>query len=135
MPRPLSSAIHGEKPNKVLHADMLDMSTAEGSELKHYSLIKGYISSYTWLHPCEWADRDAVMVAVSRWRPSIGCVHWLVTDERSYFVESLVNKLPKGACIRHLFTAAYCPWANGTMERVSRELFRTRMPYLGGGYR
>lgn len=124
IPRPLASALHGEKLNEVVHADFLYMGPAAGSDLKYILVIKDDVSSYTWLHACSNADSDAATNALSRWFACFGCMHWLVTDQGSHFVASLMSTLTKKAKIRHHSTTPYCPWANGTVERLCKEILR-----------
>lgn len=67
IPRPLSTALHGERPNEVIHADFLYMGPPERSELKYVLVIKDDLSSYTWLWPCGSADSEAATYALSKW--------------------------------------------------------------------
>lgn len=64
--RPLAAAIHRNRPNQVVHADFLYMCPAKGSNMKYLVLIKDELSFYTWLHPCDNADSDAVASALSK---------------------------------------------------------------------
>lgn len=70
--RPLATAIHGDQPSEVVHADILYMGPAEGSQLKYLLLIKDDLSSYTWLHPSENADSDAATSALFKWIACFG---------------------------------------------------------------
>lgn len=61
IPRPLSTAVHGDVPNEVVHAAFLYMGAAEESDLKYILIIKNNLRSYNWLHPCVSADSDAAV--------------------------------------------------------------------------
>lgn len=58
--RPLASALHGSKPNKVVHVDFLYMGSAADCELKYVLVIEDDLSSYTWLHA--WQMRTLMLV-------------------------------------------------------------------------
>lgn len=64
--RPLATALHGEKPNEVIHADFLYMGPAEENNLKYVLIIKDDICSYTWLCPSKNADSDAGTTALAK---------------------------------------------------------------------
>jgi len=49
---------------------------------------------------------------------------WLVSDQGSHFKNSLIKELVDELRSKHHFTTAYSPWANGTVERVCREVLR-----------
>lgn len=124
IPRPLSTALHGERPNEVVHADFLYMGPSNIEGLTYVLLIKDDLSSYTWLHPCANADSEAATNAIAKWISCFGCMPWLVTDQGSHFTASLMTNLTREMHIRHHFTTAYCPWANGTIERLCKEVLR-----------
>lgn len=130
IPRPLATAIHGEKPNEVIHMDFLYMGPAEESNMKYLLLIKDDLSSYAWLYPCERADSDVATSALAKWMACFGSMEWLVTDQGSHFVASLMTSLTQEARIRHHFTTAYCPWSNGTIERLCKEVLRVARALL-----
>lgn len=130
IPRPLSTALHGERPDEVVHANFLNMGPAEESNLKYILVVKADISSYTWLQPCINADSDAAVGTIEKWILCFGIMDWLVTDQGSHFKTSLMNLLTSETRIRHHFTTAYCPWANGTVERLCREVLRVTRALL-----
>lgn len=88
-------------------------------------LIKNDLASYTWLNPCENAGSDVAKSAISEWISCSVCMDWLVTDEGSHFIATLRRNLTLSAPASHHFTALYCPLANGTIERVCKEVIRT----------
>lgn len=59
IPRPLASALHGENPNEVIHADFLYMRPSEENDLKYVLIVKDDLSSYSLLCPCNSADSEA----------------------------------------------------------------------------
>lgn len=81
IPRPLSTALYGHRPNEVFHTYFLYMGPAEKSDLKYILVIKDDISSYTWIHPCTSSDSDAAESALSTWIACFGEMDWIVTDQ------------------------------------------------------
>lgn len=95
IPRPQATAIQGDRPNEGIHADFLYMGPANGSNVKYLLLIKDDLSSYSWIHPCNNAERDAVTIALLKWMECLGCMEWLVTDQGSRFIASLMTNFTK----------------------------------------
>ena len=123
MPRPLAHTMHASKPNEILHIDFLYMG--QGTNDKNYCLIlKDDFSSYVWLFPCTSADADAAAEAILSWIASFGAVEWFISDQGSHFKNKLIAQITTELEARHHFTTAYTPWANGTVERVCREVLR-----------
>ena len=123
IPRPLAHALHGANPNEVVDLDLLYMGIS--SDGKTFVLIvRDDLSSYTWLFPAEGATSEAAAEALTTWIASFGATEWLVSDQGSHFKNKLVRELAEELHSRHHFTTAYSPWANGSVERVCRELLR-----------
>lgn len=123
VPRPLAHALHGEKPNDVIHIDFLYMRiSTEGK--KYVLIVRDDLSSYTWLFPTDSATSEAAAEALTTWIASFGSMNWLVSDQGSHFKNQLVRELIEEFHSRHPFTTAYSPWANGSVERVCREVLR-----------
>ena len=123
VPRPLAHALHGEHPNEVVHADFLYMGT--GVDQKRYILIlKDDLSGYVWLWPTEEATGHAAAEAFAVWVGCFGSMEWLCTDQGTHFKNQLVAQLTVETRTHHHFTTAYSPWANGSVERVCREVIR-----------
>ena len=49
---------------------------------------------------------------------------WLCSDQGSHFKNSLIESLTREFHISHHFVTAYSPWANGSIERICREVLR-----------
>lgn len=80
VPRPLSTALHGERPNDFEHANFIYMGPAEGSNVKYILIVTNDIISYTWLFPSNNVDSDAATTAIGRWITCFGEMDWLVAD-------------------------------------------------------
>ena len=130
VPRPLGLALHGIRPNEVVHMDFLYMGA--GKEGKRYILlIRDDHSSYVWLWPTEAANADTAADALCVWLGVFGGMEWLVSDQGSHFKNQVIQKLTDETRINHHFTTAYCPWANGSVERICREVLRACRALLG----
>lgn len=124
IPCPLAVSLLGQKPDEVVHMDFLYMGLAEGSELQYVLVIKDDLSSYSWSLPYPTADSEAAVVGLSKWIAAFVKMVSIVTDGGSHFTASLMEVLTQDAGINHHLTTAYCPWANGTVERLCKEVLR-----------
>lgn len=108
VPQPLGSALHGSRPNEVIHFDYCYMGSAENGQ-KYVLIIKDDLSSYTWLYPCEQADAETTADALMDWFSAFEvCWQW-VSDQGSHFKNELMTDLRKKLKCAHHFTLPYCP--------------------------
>ncbi len=129
VPRPLGHALHASKPNKLLYFDFCHMGT--GDKGNTYVLImKDDFSGYVWLRPSKEATAEVVADELISWFSSFGVVTDWVSDQGTHFKNELVKLLRERVKADHHFTLAYCPWSNGTVEVVCRELIRTTRALL-----
>ena len=124
IPRPLGSALHATRPNEVLHFDFLFMGPGK-DKYKYVLILKDDFSSYVWLFPTEVASAETAAESICSWVAAFGAPDWFVSDQGTHFKNQLVQKITEELRIEHHFTTAYTPWANGTVERVCREVLRT----------
>lgn len=123
VPRPLGHALHGEKPNEVLHVDFLYMGQSS-AQLKYVLIIRDDFSSYVWLWPTPVATAEAAAEALATWVAVFGAMDWMVSDQGPHFKNQLMHELTEELKGSHHFATAYSPWSNGTVERVCREVLR-----------
>lgn len=129
VPRPLGHGLHGEKPNDVLHFDYCYMML--GQCKKRYVLIlKDDLSGYVWLVPTEDTDAQTTAQILLNWFASFGVPQTWVSDRGSHFKNELIRLLRESTKGSHHFTLAYCPWSNGSVEVVCRELLRATRALL-----
>ena len=123
IPRPLGRQLHGQRPNEVLHLDFLYLG--ESSTGQKYALVlREDFSGFVWLFPFESATSEAAAEALASWIATFGCPDWIITDQGAHFRNRLLKDLTVELHVQHHFTTAYCPWSNGTVERVCREVLR-----------
>eukprot|EP00171_Calliarthron_tuberculosum_P012252 IDg12252t1 len=129
IPRPLGHALHASKPNELLHFDFCYM--APGVDNQRYILIlNDDHSGYVWLVPTSETDAATVADALLKWFASFGVVRTWVSDRGSHFKNQLIQLLQESMKSHHHFTLAYCPWSNGTVEVVCRELLHATRALL-----
>lgn len=106
------------------------MGKASNNALDYLLLIKDDLSSFVWLYPTKGPTADAAVDSITMWISSYGLFEWLVTDQGTHFTSKLMKLLNEELHTKYHFTEAYCPWANGTIERVCREVLRATKALL-----
>ena len=126
IPRPYGRTFIGKKPNEVISFDYLYMGKPASSCPHSYTyimVIKDTYSMYVMLIPCERATARNAVQALSKWIPLFGVPRALMSDRGSHFKNEVVRELCRAWNIpKHHFTLAYCPWSNGSVERVNRDI-------------
>jgi len=117
VPRPLGHALHAVLPNKLLHFDFCYMGDGE-EEFKYTLILKDDHSGYVRLVP------------TISWFTDYGIVEQWVSDRGTHFKNTLMKNLREALHSSHHFTLAYCPWSNGSVEVVCRELLRATRAIL-----
>lgn len=129
VPRPLGHALHATRPNELLHFDFCYLMN--GEEDKTYVFVqKDDLSGYVWLSPCTAADAEAAAENLLRCFSVFGVVHRWVSDRGPHFRNEVIKNIRESTKSDHHFTLAYCPWSNGTVEVVCRELLKSTRALL-----
>jgi len=124
VPRPLGHAIHASKPNELLHFDYCYIGRSSSGPT-YVLILKDDFSSYVWLKPCTAANAETTAMCLMEWFSTFGTVIQWVSDRGSHFKNEVIQELRERLHCTHHFTLAYCPWSNGSVEVVCRELIRT----------
>jgi transposase InsO family protein len=123
VPRPLGEALHSARPNGLLHWDFLHMGKSRSGET-YLLVIKCDASKMVWLFPTADATATFVKQSLLQWFAVFGiCYEW-VSDQGTHFKNQVIGELQHVLGAHHHFTTARCPWANGTVEVVMRQLLR-----------
>ena len=77
------------------------------------------------LIPVDAATAIWAMRATMTWSARFGLPKWLISDGGSHFKNSLLEALAELLGFDHHITLAYCPWANGSVEVVGKDLVWT----------
>jgi Integrase core domain/Chromo (CHRromatin Organisation MOdifier) domain len=112
-----------------LHMDYIFMGKAEAGQ-SYILMLKDDFSSYARLVPCRAADAESTIDALLEWFATFGVVPLWVSDRGSHFKNSVVQGVNSALKAQHHFTTAYSPWANGTVERLGREVLRATRALL-----
>lgn len=121
VPRPLASTLHGSRPNEVLHFDYLYLGSSTAGEM--YALVlKDDLSGYTWLEPTASANAAHAASTLARWNRTFTSPDNWVSDQGGHFINETLQAMAKTHRISHRPTVAYAPWANGTVERLNRDI-------------
>lgn len=123
-PRPLEEALHADLPNELLHWDYLYMGKSTTSE-EYVLVIKDDASKFVWLISCHTADGKATYTHLLDWFANFGVFRTWVSDQGTHFKNKVIEALQHALGAHHHFTTARCPWANGTVEVVMREVLRS----------
>ena len=129
IPRPLASQLHGSRPNEVVHLDFLYMGPSSTGDL-YLLLLKEDFLSFVWLFPFASATAETGVEALSSWVATFGCMDYVISDQGAHFKNRLLAGLVSELHANHHFTTPYSPWANGTIERVCREVLRASRALL-----
>ena len=119
IPRPLSTTLHATKPNEVIHFDYLFLGDSENDK-KYVFVIKDDLSGYCWLEPNVSADAEHAAEVLARWNRVFTTPSTWISDQGSHFKNEVMALLASTHRIKHNFSVAYSPWANGTVESLMR---------------
>ena len=104
--------------------DFLFMDASQTGE-KYILIIRDDFSSYCWLYAIFSATSAAAVDALTLWIGSFGYMQWIVTDQGTHFVNSLMKGLTSSLHIAHHLVTPYSPLSNGSVERICREVIRS----------
>ena len=126
MRRPFGETIACTKPGQVLEFDFLHVNKLPSSGSSHkyeYILVlKDKFSKFVWLFPCVNANSAAAVDAILQWSTLFGVPLTWISDQGSHFKNEVMTDLNNRLGANHHFTTAYCPWSNGSVERVNRNV-------------
>jgi len=115
IPRPLGTAVHGQRPNQVLHFDFLFIRSG-----RWLFVLKDDFSGFVTLTPCGSPDSQITTQALLEWRAMFGTPNMFVSDQGSYFVGEVMRTLVERIGVEHHLTTAYIHYPNGTVEVVNK---------------
>lgn len=121
VPRPLGRTIQAAKPNEVLHFDYYSVGTAYNG-WKYVLVLKDGFSHFVELIGCANMTTDVTVEALLDWFKRYNSVPIWVSDQPTHYKNVVLAELAKRLKSSHHFVTAYCPWANGRVERVNRDI-------------
>ena len=116
--RPYGEALHATKPNELIHWDYLSMGDG------YLLVVKDDASNFLTLYEAERADAATTARCLMAWFAIHGvCYEW-TSDQGSHFKNEVIAELRHVLGAKHHFTAARCPWANGTIENAMKHVLK-----------
>ncbi|OWZ24452.1 Retrotransposon protein [Phytophthora megakarya] len=118
-PRPFGEAIHGEKPNEVSFGITCTWAKLLAKKCMCSSSKTMHLTLFVSSHVRMLMQRPHMLHSstgsqVSGW----------VSDQGTHFKNRVIEALKHLLGAHHHFTTARCPWSNGTIEVVTREVLR-----------
>lgn len=129
VPRPYGPALHGSTPNALLQFDYIEMGLGSTGD-KYILMLRDDHSGYTWFYPTDTTSAETAAHALLDWCAAFGAPKQLMSDGPSHFKNDTLRLLAKGLRSPHHFTLPYCPWSNGAIERLGKELLRVARSLL-----
>lgn len=123
IPRPFCSALHGTKPNDLIQFDYLEMSPRRSGE-KYVLMVRDDHSGYCWLYRASSTDARTAAEYLVDWCAAFSAPCGLMSDGPTHFKNETMRLLTEGLGTSHHFTEPYCPWSNGAVERIGKEVLR-----------
>ncbi|KAE9160296.1 hypothetical protein PF005_g31701 [Phytophthora fragariae] len=97
----------------------------EYNESKSYLLVlKDDFSHFCELIECSNADAATAAKAILDWNSRYGMPKLLISDTAAHFKNQLLEELCHKTQMTQSFTLAYCPWINGSIERLNRDVLQ-----------
>ena len=121
VPRPLGNTLEALRPNHVHLADWIKIRDPTPEHPFGYLLVE--VDKYSKMFEATAAESPNATNtarALLDWSSRYGSPEILVTDQGTHFVNEVIAEMCHLMDTKQQFTTAYCPWANGTVERVNR---------------
>lgn len=80
------------------------------------------MSNYTWLYEFLGTKAEKAGQALVEWCAAFEIPGGFMSDGPSHFKNETMRILCKSLRVPHHFTLPYCPWSNGAVERLGREI-------------
>ena len=123
IPRPLSQMIT-EYPGEVLMIDYIKIGLSR-SGLMYVLMLVDKFSRLVEFVPAAAATSIVAARAIVRWSAQRGLPSWIISDGGPHFKNDLIKELNEVMGIEHHITLPYCPWSNGSVEVVGKDLLWT----------
>lgn len=108
----------------MIHFDFCYLWKGENGNI--YVLItKDYFSGYVRLRTVRAADCDTTPEVLMDWFTLLRVSKTWILDGGLQFLNNLVTTMCQKLRSKDHFTVPYCPWSNGTIRLVCRELLHT----------
>jgi hypothetical protein len=123
IPRPWSETFRSETRNEALHFDFLYLGESFGPN-QYLLALKDDASHFCELVVCEVPTSAVVAEAILQWHSRFGVPRTWISDQGSHFKCEVMDTLCAKLKCDHTFSVAYCPWINGSIERINRDILQ-----------
>ena len=121
VPRPLGSQLIAERPGEILMFDYIKMG-ASRTGFEYVLILVDKFSRRVMFLPAVSPTAIFAARAIIRWASQYGLPDWWISDGGSHFKNDVMRELAECLGVEHHITLAYCPWANGGVEVVGKDL-------------
>lgn len=121
VPRPFGPAVHGTGPNDLLQFDYIDLGPSISGD-NYVLMMRDDHSDYKLFYCFPDTSAENAATAIIEWCSMFGVPNTFMSDGPTHFKNETLRLVSNGLKVRHHFTLAYCPWSNGAVERLGREL-------------
>lgn len=91
---------------------------------KYILMLRDDHSGYSCMYPADSTTAETTDNTLLDWSTAFGVPNQLRSDGPTHFQNESLRLLAKGLCTPHHFTLPYCPWSNGAVGRLRKELLR-----------
>ncbi|KAH9110622.1 hypothetical protein LEN26_013685 [Aphanomyces euteiches] len=119
--RPQGNTWTATRRNEGLHFDFLFMGeTWKGS--KYVLVLKDDLTHFVKLVACDSPTSQVTVDAIMEWSALFFVPQVWISDGGTHFKNTVMKELASRLKAQHNIVLAYCPWRNGSVERVNRDI-------------
>ena len=85
---------------------------------------KDDLTHYCELVACDSPTSTVAVDALMKWAKRFGMPRVWISDQGSHFKNKVMAALAHKLKVNHDFSLAYCPWRNGSVERMNRDILQ-----------
>ena len=124
VPRPWGTQLMAEYPGEIVSMDYIKIGTTK-TGFSYVLIVVDKLTRLVMFVPAGKATAILAARTLLRWSAQHGLPKWLISDGGSHFRNDIMRELTQLMGIEHHITLAYCPWANGSVEIMGRDLLWT----------
>ena len=124
VPRPMGASLVPEYPGEIVCTDYIKMGASRSGNM-YVVMHLDKMSRAVQFIAVDAATAIHAARATLRWAARYGLPKWMISDGGSHFKNEVLEALAEALGFDHHITLAYCPWANGSIEVVGKDLVWT----------
>ncbi|ETV70710.1 hypothetical protein H257_13808 [Aphanomyces astaci] len=110
--------------NRMLRDGTRKSATKESTSTKYVLVLKDDLTHYCELIACDGPTSQVCVDALVDSTKRFGMPRVWVSDQGTHFKNVAMKALANKFKVHHYLTLAYCPWRNGTVERMNRDILQ-----------